>query len=321
MELNVTSKYPTTCGLNPSFTIEITKPSTCPKVPTSSLSGTKFTITNICTPILFAKPYKVKILSKLGPNTYEDSYVYFYTVSHQSIDHQSPIIQQKTGAITLLFSERINHANQTSEDWPCNNFFFPPHIIRKLGQSCRMHRINNSREEMELILGKETTFVKDDKILFSSSFCANCKIQIAKNVPSLSLATSNTTLVWDPQNSHTVATNLSPLEPDEAFGLIYQFYELLTCTNWQNTIIIKNNNTLTISNLCESSFPYQITIKRVTSRLFYRETVLSFITKEIPENNTVVLKYQESGMFLVAFNKEINYPTPTTTPNEWNCNV
>ena len=321
LEFNVVSKYPTACGLNPSFTIEITKPDTCSKVPTSTLSGTKFTITNICTPILFAKPYKVKIIPKLGPNTYEDTFVYFYTESHQSIDHQSPVIKQKTGAITILFSEPINHTNQTIEDWPCNDFFFPSHIVTKLGQSCRMHRINNSTREIELILGKETTFVKGDKILFSSSFCTNCEIQITKNVPTLSLTTSNTTLVWNPQNSHTIVTNLSPLDSGEAFGLSYQFYEPPTCTNWQNTSITKNNNTLTISNLCESSFPYQITIKRVTSRLFYRETILSFITKEIPESNTVVLKYQESGMFLAAFNKDINYPTPTTTPNEWKCNA
>ena len=316
---NVTSEYASDCNLNPTFTIETTKPESCATDPTSTLSGTIFTITNLCTPILYANPYKVKITTKLGPNTYEDTFVYFYSESHQSIDHESPMTKQRTGAITILFSELINHTDDTIDDWPCDEFFFTPQIVTKLGESCRMHRINKSKREIELILGKETTFQKDDIIPFKDSFCTSCQIQIKKEIPSLSLTTSNTTLIWNIQNSHNITADLDPLNIGDEFELFYSFYDPPTCALWQATSMTKEDNKLIISNLCESSFPYLITIKRITSRLFYREMILSFITKEIPEQITTAIKYQESGKLIVSFNKEINCPAPCGTPNEWDC--
>ena len=317
----VTSEYPSSYNLSPTFTLEITKPDGCATEPSSTLSGTIFTITNLCTPILYSNPYTVKIKTKLGPNTYEDTLVYFYSQSHQSIDLESPMTKQRTGAITILFSEPISHTDDTIDDWPCDEFFFTPQIVIKLGESCRMRRINKSKREIELILGKETTFQKDDIIPFKDSFCASCQIQIKKEIPSLSLTTSNTTLIWNIQNSHNITADLDPLNTGDDFDLSYWFYDPPTCALWQATSIVKENNKLIISNLCESSFPYLITIKRTNSRLFYREMILSFITKEIPEQIIPALKYQESGKVIVSFNKEINYPTPCGTPNEWDCNA
>ena len=169
LELNVISKYPGICELNPTFTIEITKPDGCATEPTSSLSGTIFTITDICTPILYANPYTVKIMTQLGPNTYEDTFVYFYSQSHQSIDLDSPITQQSTGTITIIFSETINHTD-ASDNWPpdkvwdCDIYWFKPATITQLGNGCTVTKISNSTIEIQI--GTNTTIKRE--ILYSS---------------------------------------------------------------------------------------------------------------------------------------------------------
>ena len=320
LEFTLYSNSSTYYGFTPTYSIKsITAPASCEKNHTSSVSGRKFTISNICSPILINSPYIIIIRNKIGPNTYDEMTLNFYSQSQQAIDHTSPIYKQKTGAINLLFSEPITHPNTSSENWDCNDFFFSPQMIEYLGADCRMHRENQSVREIELILGAETALKKGDMITFRDSFCLGCKVQIAQNVSQISLITDNTTLVWGPtQNCYKITVKLDPVNAGETFDLTYWFYEPPTCTDWKKTKITKESNILTLSNLCESTFPYKIAIKRTTPRNFYREIIQNFITKS-SEQTTAAVKYQKSGMIWAVFDGDATYPTPSSTPNEWNC--
>ena len=320
LEFTLYSNSSTYCGFTPTYSIKsITAPASCEKNHTSSVSGRKFTISNICSPILINFPYIIKVSAKIGPNTYDEMTLNFYSQTQRAIDHTSPIYKQKTGAINLLFSEPITHPNTTNENWDCNDFFFSPQMIEYLGAGCRMHRENQSVREIELILGAETTLKKGDMITFRDSFCLGCKVQITQNVSQISLITDNTTLVWGPtQNCYKITVKLDPLNAGETFDLTYWFYEPPTCTDWKKTKITKESNILTLLDLCESTFPYKIAIKRTTPRNFYREIIQNFITKS-SEQTTAAVKYQKSGMIWAVFDGDATYPTPSSTPNEWNC--
>ena len=316
LEVNISSNFSDYCGYTPTLTYEVSKPNSCDKEPTIAKNRDKFTITNICANIAVTEPYNMNIQITIGPNTFHDQ-IYFYSQSNQSIDHKSPITKQKTGSMTILFSEQFSHPNQTTDYWKCNDFFFLPQTTITLGPSCIIQKIGPSNRIIEIIFGKETTLVSQNILRFSESFCKNCKIQIIKNTTDLSFTTSNNTEIWKNDIVYTVTLNVASINFGEAPTYFYWFYEPPMCSEWGKSNAGILDNIITLSNLCESSFPHKLKIS-ATYGQFYREKIVTFVTKA-NEQLSGALYYQWAGMIWAIFNGNITYPTASGTTDEWNC--